>query len=145
MSCCSKCNAWLPAAGAHHIGPAGPCLTPGHSVRPQTACCGRGGHPLCCFTADSPGPLLQLVPAVTELVVSELLWLGYNYPEKPVYIYLNCIGSQDARGQSLGFEQEAYAIMDTIAYIKPEIYTLTIGAAYGNAAMILASGKKGNR
>eukprot|EP00891_Asterochloris_glomerata_P001819 jgi/Astpho2/1819/Aster-00352 len=88
---------------------------------------------------------MPLVPAVTELVVSELLWLGYNYPEKPVYIYLNCIGSQDARGQSLGFEQEAYAIMDTIAYIKPEIYTLTIGAAYGNAAMILASGKKGNR
>ena len=110
--------------------------------RPAAA---EGGHLSCCLTADSPCPLLQLVPAVTELVVSELLWLGYNYPEKPVYIYLNCIGSQDARGQSLGFEQEAYAIMDTIAYIKPEIYTLTIGAAYGNAAMILASGKKGNR
>ena len=105
----------------------------------------EGEHLSCCFTADSLCPLLQLVPAVTELIVSELLWLGYNYPEKPVYIYLNCIGSQDARGQSLGFEQEAYAIMDTIAYIKPAIYTLTIGAAYGNAAMILASGKKGNR
>ena len=112
---------------------------------PQKPAAAESGHLSCCFAADTPGPLLQLVPAVTELVVSELLWLGYNYPEKPVYIYLNCIGSQDARGQSLGFEQEAYAIMDTIAYIKPEIYTLTIGAAYGNAAMILASGKKGNR
>lgn len=30
-------------------------------------------------------------------------------------------------------------------YIRPEIYTLTIGQAFGNAAMLLASGKKGNR
>jgi hypothetical protein len=35
--------------------------------------------------------------------------------------------------------------MDTMAYIRPDIYTLVIGQAFGNAAMILASGKKGYR
>ncbi len=89
--------------------------------------------------------LLQLVPAVTELVISELLWLNYSAPEKPVYVYLNSIGSQGPDGQAVGFETEAYAILDTLAYIRPEIHTLVVGQAYGNAAMILASGKKGSR
>lgn len=31
---------------------------------------------------------------MTELVISELLWLNYNSPEKPVYLYINSIGSQ---------------------------------------------------
>lgn len=87
----------------------------------------------------------QLVPAVTELVISELLWLNYSNPEKPVYVYLNCIGSQTADGQAVGFETEAYAILDTLSYIRPEIHTLVVGQAYGNAAMILASGKRGCR
>ena len=85
------------------------------------------------------------MPAVTELVISELLWLNYSSPEKPVYVYLNSIGSQGPDGQAVGFETEAYAILDTLAYIRPEIHTLVVGQAYGNAAMILASGKKGNR
>jgi ATP-dependent Clp protease, protease subunit len=88
---------------------------------------------------------VQLVPAVTELVISELLWLNYSFPDKPVYVYINSIGSQTPDGQAVGFETEAYAIIDTLAYIKPEIHTLVVGQAYGNAAMILASGKKGCR
>lgn len=88
---------------------------------------------------------MPLVPAVTELVISELLWLNYSNPEKPVYVYLNCIGSQTADGQAVGFETEAYAILDTLSYIRPEIHTLVVGQAYGNAAMILASGKRGCR
>jgi ATP-dependent Clp protease protease subunit len=49
------------------------------------------------------------------------------------------------QGEAVGFETEATAIMDTMAYIRPDIYTLVIGQAFGNAAMILASGKKGYR
>ena len=30
-------------------------------------------------------------------------------------------------------------------YIKPDIYTLVLGEAMGNAAMLVAAGKKGNR
>ena len=43
--------------------------------------------------------IVQLVPAVTELLISELLWLNYSGPEKPVYMYVNSIGSQTADGQ----------------------------------------------
>lgn len=88
---------------------------------------------------------MQLVPAVTELVISELLWLNYSAPDKPVYVYINSIGSQDPLGRPVGFETEAYAILDTLNYIRPEIHTLAVGNAFGNAAMILASGKKGQR
>ncbi|CAL8464891.1 g4426 [Coccomyxa elongata] len=88
---------------------------------------------------------MPLVPAVTELVISELLWLNFSYPEKPVYVYLHSIGSQTPDGQAVGFDTEAYAILDTLSYIRPEIHTLVVGQAFGNAAMILASGKKGCR
>lgn len=88
---------------------------------------------------------MPLVPAVTELVISELLWLNFHNPEKHIYVYLNSMGSQQPDGQSVGFEAEAYAILDMLAYIKPEAYTLVVGQAFGNAAMIAASGKKGHR
>ena len=70
---------------------------------------------------------MQLVPAVTELVISELLWLNFSSPEKPVYVYLHSIGSQTPDGQAVGFDTEAYAILDTLAYIRPEIHTLVLG------------------
>lgn len=47
--------------------------------------------------------------------------------------------------QAIAFETDAYAIMDTLAYIRPKVYTLVIGQAFGNAAMIVASGAKGCR
>lgn len=57
---------------------------------------------------------MPLVASVTELVISELLWLNYNQPEKPVYLYLNSVGSQSGNFESVGFETEAYAILDTM-------------------------------
>ncbi len=39
------------------------------------------------------------MPQVTELVISELLWLNYSNPEKPVYLYLHSMGSQTPDGQ----------------------------------------------
>lgn len=47
--------------------------------------------------------------------------------------------------QAIAFETEAYALLDTMKYITPDVYTLVIGEARGNAAMLVASGKKGNR
>lgn len=87
---------------------------------------------------------MPLVASVTELIVSELLWLNYNQPEKPVYMYINSLGSQKEQ-QAVGFETEAYAILDTMNYIRPDVATLAIGQAYGNACMILAAGQKGKR
>lgn len=88
---------------------------------------------------------MALVPAVTELLISELLWLNYSAPEKPIYVYINSMGSQTPDGQAVGFETEATAIVDTMSYIRPEIQTLAVGQAFGNACLILASGQKGKR
>jgi len=88
---------------------------------------------------------MPLVPAVTELLIAELLFLGYDSPEKPVYFYINSTGSQAQDGQAVGFETEAYAILDTMRYVRPEMHTVCVGKAWGNAAMLLASGKKGFR
>jgi Clp protease len=62
---------------------------------------------------------MPLVASVTELVVSELLWLNYNQPEKPIYLYINSLGSQKEQ-QAVGFETEAYAILDTMNVRSPD-------------------------
>lgn len=45
-------------------------------------------------------------------------------------------------GDKLGYESEAFAIYDTLRSIKPPVYTLCIGNAFGEAAMLLAAGEK---
>ncbi|CAJ1943242.1 unnamed protein product [Sphenostylis stenocarpa] len=48
-------------------------------------------------------------------------------------------------GEKLGYETEAFAIYDVMRYVKPPIFTLCVGNAWGEAALLLASGAKGNR
>jgi ATP-dependent Clp protease protease subunit len=88
---------------------------------------------------------MPLVPAVTELIVAELLYLQYEDPDKPIRIYINSTGTSSYSGDPVGFETEAFAICDTMRYIKPPIHTICIGAAMGMAAMLLSSGTKGCR
>lgn len=88
---------------------------------------------------------MPLVPAVTELIIAELLYLQYEDPEKPIKIYINSTGTSNYNGEPIGFETEAFAICDTMNYIKPPIHTICIGAAMGMAAMLLSSGTKGCR
>jgi hypothetical protein len=61
---------------------------------------------------------MPLVPAVTELIVSELLYLQYTDRTKPVYIYINSTGTTRADGETVGFETEGTAIYDTMCYLK---------------------------
>lgn len=88
---------------------------------------------------------MPLVPAVTELIVAELLYLQYEDPEKPIKIYINSTGTSGYNGDPVGFETEAFAICDTMRYIKPPIHTICLGSAMGMAAMLLSSGTKGCR
>jgi ATP-dependent Clp protease, protease subunit len=88
---------------------------------------------------------MPLVASVTELVVAELLYLQYDDPEKPIYIYINSTGTTREDGEPVGYETEAFAICDTLGYIKPPIHTICIGNAVGAAAVLLASGTKGLR
>jgi ATP-dependent Clp protease protease subunit len=87
----------------------------------------------------------QLGVDVTELIIAQLLFLQFDDPEKPIYLYINSTGTSWYGGDSIGFETEAFAICDTISYIKPPVHTICLGQAMGTAAMILASGTKGFR
>jgi ATP-dependent Clp protease protease subunit len=88
---------------------------------------------------------MPLVAAVTELIVAELLYLQYDDPEKPIYIYINSTGTAREDGEPVGYETEAFAICDTMKYIKPTVNTICIGNAVGSAAMLLSAGSKGYR
>ncbi|KAJ9707026.1 hypothetical protein PVL29_002144 [Vitis rotundifolia] len=48
-------------------------------------------------------------------------------------------------GEKLGYETKAFAIYDVMGYVKSPIFTLCVGNAWGEAALLLAAGAKGNR
>ncbi|KZV50711.1 ATP-dependent Clp protease proteolytic subunit-related protein 4, chloroplastic [Dorcoceras hygrometricum] len=87
---------------------------------------------------------MSLVPSVTELILAEFLYLQYEDEEKPIYLYINSTGTTKG-GEKLGYETEAFAVYDVMRYVKPPIFTLCVGNAWGEAALLLAAGAKGNR
>jgi ATP-dependent Clp protease protease subunit len=101
----------------------------------------------------------QLGLDVTELIIAQLLYLEFDNPDKPIYFYINSTGTSwytgDAigfetgtswyTGDAIGFETEAFAICDTLRYVKPPVHTICIGQAMGTAAVILSAGTKGQR
>lgn len=88
---------------------------------------------------------MSISASVTELIVSELLYLQSEKPTDPVTMYINSAGTTTELGQLVGFESEAFAIYDTMNYVSTPIETICVGKAYGLAAMLLANGKKGKR
>jgi len=82
---------------------------------------------------------------VTELIIAQLLYLQFDDAEKPIFFYINSTGTSWYTGDAVGFETEAFAICDTLNYIKPPVHTICIGQAMGTAAMILSAGTKGFR
>ena len=82
---------------------------------------------------------------VTQLIIAQLLFLQFDDPDKPIYFYINSTGTSWYTGDAIGFETEAFAICDTMNYIKPPVHTICIGQAMGTAALILSSGTKGCR
>jgi len=88
---------------------------------------------------------MPLVPAVTELIIAELLYLNYESTTEPITMYINSSGTTTASGQQVGFETEAFAIADVMKYVRPPVHTVAIGQAFGAAAMLLSQGKRGKR
>jgi len=82
---------------------------------------------------------------VTQLIIAQQLYLQFDDPDKPIYFYINSTGTSWYTGDAIGFETEAFAICDTLNYIKPPVHTICIGQAMGTAAMILSAGTKGCR
>ena len=64
---------------------------------------------------------------VTELIIAQLLFLEFDDPEKPIYFYINSTGTSWYSGDAIGFETEAFAICDTLRYVKPPVHTICIG------------------
>ncbi|KAI9084818.1 hypothetical protein K1719_033224 [Acacia pycnantha] len=88
---------------------------------------------------------MPLVPAVTELVIAELMYLQWMDPKEPIYVYINSTGTTRDDGETVATEAEGFAIYDAMMLVKNEIRTVCIGVAVGQACLLLAAGTKGKR
>lgn len=73
---------------------------------------------------------------MSNLIVSQLLFLESEDPDKDIYIYINSPGGSITAGM---------AIYDTMQYIKPDVSTICIGMAASMGAFLLSAGAKGKR
>lgn len=71
-----------------------------------------------------------------SLVVSQLLFLESEDPDKDIYLYINSPGGSVTAGM---------AIYDTMQYIKCDVSTICMGMAASMGAFLLAGGAKGKR
>jgi ATP-dependent Clp protease protease subunit len=71
---------------------------------------------------------------MANAVVGQLLLLSEE--TSPVKVFINSPGGSITAG---------LAILDTMTFIRPQIYTYCLGQAASMAAVILAAGKKGKR
>ena len=69
-------------------------------------------------------------------IVTQLLFLEAEDPEKDIYLYINSPGGSVTAG---------LAIYDTMNYIKPDVSTVCLGMAASMGAFLLAAGAKGKR
>ena len=70
------------------------------------------------------------------LVVSQLLFLESEDPDKEIHLYINSPGGSITDGMG---------IVDTMNYISCPVSTICIGMAASMGAVLLASGEKGRR
>lgn len=71
-----------------------------------------------------------------NLVVAQMLFLENQDPNKDIIFYINSPG---------GSVYDAFAIYDTMQFVKPDIQTVGIGVQASAAAFLLSSGTKGKR
>ncbi|XP_022746765.1 ATP-dependent Clp protease proteolytic subunit-related protein 3, chloroplastic [Durio zibethinus] len=88
---------------------------------------------------------MPLVPEVTELVVMEIMYLQWMDPKQPIYLYINSTGTALDDGEPVGLEANGFAIYDALMQITTDVQTLGLGAAVGQACLLLAAGTKGKR
>ena len=73
---------------------------------------------------------------MSNLIVSQLLFLAAEDPEKDIELYINSPGGVITSGM---------AIYDTMQFIKPDVVTICMGQAASMGAFILSSGAAGKR
>lgn len=75
-------------------------------------------------------------PHTANLIIAQILFLENEDPKKDITMYINSPG---------GVVYDAFAIYDTMKYVKSDIQTIGIGIQASAAAFLLASGTKGKR
>jgi len=75
-------------------------------------------------------------PHSANLIIAQLLFLESKDPNKDITLYINSPG---------GHVYDAFAIYDTIKFIKSDVSTVGIGMQASAAAFLLSSGAKGKR
>lgn len=78
----------------------------------------------------------QVNEHTANLIVAQLLFLDNQEPGRDIYLYINSPG---------GSVYDAFAIYDTMQYVKSDIQTVGIGVQASAAAFLLSSGTKGKR
>ena len=73
---------------------------------------------------------------IASLIVTQLLFLEAEDPDKDINIYINSPGGSVTAGM---------AIYDTMQYIKPQVSTICVGMAASMGAFLLSAGEKGKR
>ncbi|WP_268869205.1 ATP-dependent Clp endopeptidase proteolytic subunit ClpP [Heyndrickxia acidiproducens] len=73
---------------------------------------------------------------VSNSIVSQLLFLEAENPEKDIFLYINSPGGSVTAGM---------AIYDTMQFIKPDVQTICIGMAASMGSVLLTAGAKGKR
>ena len=74
--------------------------------------------------------------ATANLIVTQMLFLESENPDKDIHFYINSPGGSVSAGM---------AIFDTMQFIKPDVSTMCIGMAASMGAFLLAAGAKGKR
>jgi len=78
----------------------------------------------------------QVNDDVANLIISQLLFLEAEDPEKDVYVYINSPG---------GIITSGLAIYDAIQYMRADVSTICFGQAASMGAVLLACGAPGKR
>ena len=101
---------------------------------------GRGERSQDIFSMLLEDRIIMLSEEVNDtsasLVVSQLLYLESQDPEKDICLYINSPGGSVTAGM---------AIYDTMQYIKCDVSTICVGMAARLGAFLLSSGTKGKR
>ena len=101
---------------------------------------GRGERAYDIFSRLLKDRIIMLSGEVTDdtasLIVSQLLFLESEDPDKDIYLYINSPGGSVTAGM---------AIYDTMNYIKADVSTICMGLAASMGAFLLSSGAKGKR
>ena len=78
----------------------------------------------------------EVNPTTSSLIVSQMMFLEAEDPDKDIHFYINSPG---------GSVSDGYAIYDTMHYVKCDVATYCMGMAASMGAFLLAGGQKGKR